>query len=128
MPLQDLNHLNIRAPLPQLQQVRDFYVNILGLQPGWRPEVPVAGYWLYLGERPVLHLMVCSDAAVSAAGSGHIDHFAFTATDPDAMEQQLQRAAVPYQRRDFPGFNTVQLVVADPLGIPVELNFALAPD
>lgn len=127
MPVQDLNHINIRAPQPQLNRVRDFYVNVLGLQPGWRPEVPVAGYWLYLGERPVLHLMVCSADAVSNTGTGHIDHFAFSCSGPEAMEQQLQQWDVPYLRRDFPQFNMLQLVVTDPLGNPVELNFSLDP-
>lgn len=127
MPVQDLNHVNINAPMDLLRRVRDFYVDIIGLQDGWRPDVPVAGYWLYAGEKPVVHLM---DASAMAGGptepgvTGHLDHIAFTCTDVDAFEAHLEQQGVPFRRRDLPAFDTVQLVVTDPTGLDVELNFS----
>lgn len=132
MPIQDLNHVNINAPMSLLKQVRDFYVDILGLRDGWRPDVPVAGYWLYAGEKPVMHLM---DAAGVELGGvegktpqpgaiGHLDHIAFTCNDVEAMEGKLHGLKVAYLRRDFPAANTIQLVVKDPTGMDVELNFS----
>lgn len=130
MAVEDLNHVNINAPLALLAEIRDFYVNIIGLHEGWRPDVPVAGYWLYAADKPVLHLM---DTGIDADGvsagplrtgvTGHVDHIAFTCTDVDAMEQHLQQQGTDYVRRDFPTFSTVQLVVKDPAGMAVELNF-----
>ena len=37
------NHLNIRAPKPLLEEVKTFYVDVLGLAEGSRPTVPVLG-------------------------------------------------------------------------------------
>ena len=51
------NHFNIRAPRALLEEVKHFYLNVIGLEEGFRPDVPIHGYWLYLEELPVLHLM-----------------------------------------------------------------------
>lgn len=126
MPVQDLNHVNINAPMDLLRRVRDFYVDIIGLQEGWRPDVPVAGFWLYAGDKPVVHLMDASAMAGGAAETGavgRLDHIAFTCSDVEAFEAHIAQRGVPYQRRDFPAFDTVQLVVTDPTGLDVELNF-----
>ena len=61
MPLIAFNHFNIRAPSALLRTVRDFYVDVIGLEAGPRPYVPVAGYWLYLSDLPVLHLIEWPD-------------------------------------------------------------------
>ena len=55
------NHFNIRAPKPLLEEVRTFYVDVVGLAEGFRPAVPVPGYWLYLEALPILHLMEWGD-------------------------------------------------------------------
>ena len=38
------NHFNLRAPKPLLEEVRTFYVDVVGLAEGFRPAVP--GPWL----------------------------------------------------------------------------------
>ena len=65
MSLIAFNHFNIRAPASLLTTVRDFYVDVIGLVEGPRPDAPVAGYWLYLGDVPVLHLMEWPDGPQS---------------------------------------------------------------
>ena len=55
------NHFNIRALKPLLEEVRTFYVDVIGLAEGFRPAVPVPGYWLYLEALPILHLMEWRD-------------------------------------------------------------------
>lgn len=128
MAVVDINHLNIVASQPLLDKVRDFYVDILGLHDGWRPDIPVAGYWLYVGDKPLVHLMESAAANVEGSGTGNLDHFAFSCTDLETMERFFQQARQSYVRRDFPAFNTVQLVLTDPAGITVELNFSTPAD
>lgn len=125
MPISALNHVNIKAPQPMLDEVRDFYVDLLGLHQGWRPEVPVPGSWLYSGENPVIHLMEDNRPLdeITSPETGFVDHIAFTCTNLPAFEAHLVNAGVHYQRRDFPQFDTVQLVLTDPTGLGVELNF-----
>ena len=38
------NHFNIRAPKPVFEDVKNFYLDVIGLTEGFRPEVPIHGY------------------------------------------------------------------------------------
>ena len=127
MAVEDLNHVNINAPQPLLDQLRDFYVAVIGLKEGWRPPVPIPGYWLYAGDKPLVHLM---DASAMPGHqrqpqpAGHLDHIAFSCTDATGMEARLRAAGIPYRRNDTREFGIVQLVVTDPAGLDVELNIS----
>lgn len=46
-----IDHINIRAPAGLLDEVREFYCAIFGLEEGFRPAFASQGYWLYAGER-----------------------------------------------------------------------------
>ena len=123
MAVCDLNHINITAPGPLLERLRQFYVAVLGLDEGWRPEFPVAGHWLYAGGKPIVHLM--AGESPDGPARGHLDHVAFTCDGLEAMEERLHRAQVPYKRRDLSAFGMVQLNLEDPAGTVLELNFSV---
>lgn len=125
MSVESLNHINICAPLHVLQKVRDFYTDLLGLQDGWRPDFPMAGFWLYADGKPIVHLMEASAQHEQTPSNaiGYLDHIAFTCSSLELFLEKFEERGVEYTRRDFPQFNTVQLVVKDPTGMDVELNF-----
>lgn len=120
------NHINIRAPRPVLEEVRNFYLEVIGLTEGFRPDVPIHGYWLYLGDLPVLHLMEWSDITEPPTFErGYLDHVAFSCDGLEDFINKLKNLDVVYTRRDF-DFNGgifTQLEVTDPVGNGVELNF-----
>ena len=120
------NHINIRAPRPVLEEVRNFYLEVIGLTEGFRPDVPLHGYWLYLGDLPVLHLMEWSDITEPPTFErGYLDHVAFSCDGLEDFINKLKNLDVVYTRRDF-DFNGgifTQLEVTDPVGNGVELNF-----
>lgn len=130
-----LEHVTIRCA--QLQRTRDFYVKILGLSDGARPDFPFRGHWLYLGGVPVVHLVEAADKAGAgkreivipspADGTGSFDHVAFTGDDFQAMKDKLARAGLTYRERVVPGGARAQLFVPDPEGVMVELNFRNGP-
>jgi len=124
MALIELNHFNIRAPSPLMESVRDFYLNVIGLQQGPRPELSFAGYWLYLGELAVLHIMDWPEGSNAPTGErGYLDHIAFTCTNVDEYLQRFESMGIKYIRRDFEQAGFTQLEVSDPTGTGVELNF-----
>ena len=56
-----LDHINIRAPRDLIEQVKDFYGELLGMVEGPRPDFDSEGYWLYAGEKALIHLSVSPD-------------------------------------------------------------------
>jgi catechol-2,3-dioxygenase len=125
MPVQSFNHFNLRADRELLGKLRDFYVDVVGLKVGPRPAFNFNGYWLYIGDLAVLHLVEASDApGAGHARHGTFDHVAFSCSGLADFEAHMRRAAVAYRRTEIPGSDIVQLFVQDPAGNGVELNFA----
>jgi catechol 2,3-dioxygenase-like lactoylglutathione lyase family enzyme len=129
--VQALEHVTIRCA--QLQRTRDFYVELMGLAEGDRPNFPFRGHWLYLGGIAVVHLVEASDNAgawgrdivipKSEDGTGSFDHVAFRGDDFAAMRARLQKAGATFKERVVPGGALSQLFVPDPEGVLVEINF-----
>jgi catechol 2,3-dioxygenase-like lactoylglutathione lyase family enzyme len=126
-----LEHVTIRCA--QLQRTRDFYVDLMGLTDGERPNFPFRGHWLYLGGIPVVHLVEATDTAGAwgrdivipnpEEGTGSFDHVAFKGADFQAMREKLQTAGLTFKERVVPGGRLSQLFVPDPEGVLVEINF-----
>ena len=131
MSLIAFNHFIIRAPSALLRTVRDFYVDVIGLVEGARPDVPVAGYWLYLSDLPVLHLMEWPEGPqIPDLQSGYFDHIAFSCQDELTFIDRFEQLAVPFRQREFAlpsGEQFLQLMLSDPTGLGVELNFIVPP-
>ena len=135
MALKTFEHVLILAD--DVDITKDFYVNILGLDVGYRPDFPFKGYWLYLKDNPkaaCIHLaMRKQDTGQDyyigkkddvKSGSCAIDHVAFNAEDIDGMKAKLEKSSMEYTHRKIPNFPLEQLFIMDPDGVKVELNYA----
>src|SRR4051794_16162104 len=121
-----LNHYNLTAPWEMLEQLRDFYVDVVGLSVGDRPDFARKGFWLYAGDKPIVHLIVCQDGDVRAGGEvapSFIDHIAFTCKGLSEAVERLKAHGVVYKLSEVPSRHQVQIFVSDPAGVGVELNF-----
>lgn len=117
-----LEHYNIRGPMPFLEEVRDFYVELIGLSEGPRPDTPVRGYWLYAGSHPAVHLAE-SDRHNETLRPSHLDHIAFSCKGYDAVSRRLDRAGMDYRTNRVQSAGLIQIFLHDPAGIRLELNF-----
>ena len=125
MPVTGFNHYNLRAPRELLDQLRTFYCDVVGLRQGERPAFRSFGYWLYAGERDVLHLSEAKPGEIRATDvATTFDHAAFTCTDPAAMEQRLVQLQIKYEVMFVAQTGIKQIFFRDPAGNGVELNFA----
>ena len=120
MTVRAFQHVNTRSA--DVERTKDFYVR-LGLRVGGRPPFASQGYWLYLGEQPVLHLVQRPDGQAHHDGSGNVDHVAFEATDLEGTRRALTEAGLPFHEAVVPRDGTIQIFVKDPDGLTVELNF-----
>lgn len=138
MSLSTLDHCSIRTV--KLEETRDFYVDLLGMVDGDRPDFDFPGNWLYVDGKPVVHLVGVDpddpsglieylggdiDAAKldGSGGSGAFDHVAFRAKDPEKLMARLEARGVRYRERKVPDLDLFQLFIEDPNGITVELNY-----
>ena len=133
MPLSHLEHFLIQTE--DLEATRDWYVRVLGMRVGPSPDFGFPVYWMYIGERDVLHITK-GGAAVSAErlrylgqssqateGSGVIDHVGFRATGLAATIAHLQSLGIAFTERQVDNQGLYQLFLTDPNGVKVELNF-----
>lgn len=124
MATRGLSHINFRGTRELLDQLKDFYCDVVGLRVGERPPFTFFGYWLYAGDRPVLHLSEASAADSRSFDSvGTFDHAAFDCDDRPAFEKRLGALGIVYRTARVPQTGQVQLFLKDPAGNGVELNF-----
>lgn len=119
MPIVRLDHYNI-APRDMEATVR-FYVDVIGLTVGPRPDFGVDGYWLYAGEQSVLHLL--GDEKRSTGPTGRVDHIAFWATGLGEFVARLKRLEVPYKLRTIEVAGMHQVFLNDVDGVSIEIGF-----
>lgn len=120
-----IDHINIAAPMPLLEQVREFYCQALLLEEGPRPDFGIPGYWLYGDGKPILHLIE-SENHYPAEKPHYLDHVAFQIEDLNAYTQRLDNLGVKYSVNHIADFNISQVFCRDPCGNGVEVNFSNA--
>jgi catechol 2,3-dioxygenase-like lactoylglutathione lyase family enzyme len=102
MAVTGMHHFNIRVSQAEIGALKSFYCDILGFRVGPRPPFQSAGFWLYAGQLPVLHLTQMNSGEISAPGSPNslpdvlerrsaIDHVALAA---DGVMDLTSRSAL----------------------------------
>jgi catechol 2,3-dioxygenase-like lactoylglutathione lyase family enzyme len=119
MPAIRADHFTIVTD--RLEETRAFYEGF-GFRVGPRPEIPIDGLWMYLGDHPALHILVT--ARMPEPRRGVLDHMAFRATDLPAVRAQLEAMGVRYSLRKMaPPLDDWQMFFDDPNGVTVEFDF-----
>ena len=120
-----LNHTNIRAV--SLEETRDFYADVLGLETGPRPPFPNPGYWMYAGDMPIIHISPLepgSPPRTNPDGMGKgLDHFAMWGSGLAEQLAILEKNGIDYTKRMAGGGIVIQVFFNDPNGVQIELGF-----
>jgi catechol 2,3-dioxygenase-like lactoylglutathione lyase family enzyme len=132
MPIKvlELHHHGIRIGTSEeaVQQARQFYTEVLGLQadPG-RPNIRgIPGFWLYTGDTAQIHLMGAegrSPVARSDQEDPTIPHVALAVENIQEAREELDRRGIWYwQISGLVGQYSDQVFVRDPFGNVIELH------
>jgi len=132
MPLLRLEHYLVLSD--DIDRTRDFYRDVLGMREGFRPKLGFAGYWLYVGDVPSIHIAEWKSYEVwtkevgipissRAASTGAVDHIAFNASGFDEMRARLQARGIEINENLLDEIGLRQIFIYDPNGVPIELNF-----
>ncbi|MEM9735671.1 MAG: VOC family protein [Pseudomonadota bacterium] len=116
-----LDHVNIRTA--RLDEMRRWYVDVLGLAEGWRPPFAFPGAWLYAGEDAVVHLIGVEAEPGADPSDLKLEHFALAGNDLEAFRARLAAHEVPVREVRVPGSDILQLNIHDPDGTHIHVDF-----
>lgn len=121
MPIERMDHFTILTK--DANATAKFYGDIMGFEPGPRPNFAFPGVWLWSGGKAVLHVIQKAEIPDNA---GVLDHMAFWGTDLPGYIGKLKAKGIEYDLRRLPegghGAGVWQLFFHDPNGAKVEID------
>ncbi len=133
MPLSHLEHFLLQTA--DMDQTRQWYVDVLGMRVGPSPDFKFPVFWLYLGDQDVVHVTegggdvsenrkrYVGQESQATSGSGAVDHLAFRATGLRGMIAHLRALGVDFKQRRVDDQGLYQLFMFDPNGVKIELSY-----
>jgi catechol 2,3-dioxygenase-like lactoylglutathione lyase family enzyme len=106
-----------------IEDLRHFFSDIIGLSEGPRPALGVHGYWLYANGQPLIHLIKGRLPEPMEWTSPRIDHFAFRVESPKewaALLERIRLNGIPYERNQASSTGELQLFVGLTPGVAIE--------
>jgi catechol 2,3-dioxygenase-like lactoylglutathione lyase family enzyme len=125
-PAMRLDHVLIRTR--DLDAMRVFFTDGIGLEVGPRPAFSFSGYWLYAHGQPVIHLRDLGGLEPPAGGgpAWPFDHVAFAGDDYRALVARLEANGISFREQELPGGGVHQVFATGPDGVRVEIQFPAA--
>ena len=133
MPLSHIEHFLLQTA--DMEKTREWYVDVLGMRVGPNPDFKFPVFWLYLGDKDVVHVTeggagvsenrkrYVGQESQATSGSGAVDHIAFRATGLRRMIAHLESLGVDFKQRQVDDQGLYQLFMFDPNGVKIELNY-----
>ena len=124
MPIHRIDHYNFRLSRELMSKVASFYVEVVGLTVGPRPDFNSYGIWLYARDKDFLHLSEEMPNDKRRVGRDMtFDHVALVCSNWPEHESRLLRAGIEFHIDHVPGTDIRQVFFQDPVGNGVELIF-----
>ena len=118
-----INHIQLVAEKDLVLKLKDFYCDVVGLTEGFRPAFERFGFWLYIKDKDVLHLITPKEGDGRSPQKSSFDHVAFKTDDYQGVLKKLKTLDIPFEEKPIPGMTAHQIFLKDPAGNRVELNF-----
>ena len=118
-----INHIRLIAEKELVLKLRDFYCDVVGLTEGFRPVFERFGFWLYIEDKDVLHLITPKEGDGRSPKKSSFDHVAFKTGDYQSVLKKLKTINIPFEEKPIPGSAAHQIFLRDLAGNHVEPNF-----
>lgn len=125
-----MNHIHFY--LPEIPEIKAWYTNVFGANPGRRPCVACIDdpRMIQSADLPTVNLSFSSSDTARASTRGRaIDHIGFDVADLDAFVDMLRAQGIEPEGaiQQVPGTQIRSVFLADPWGTRIELTEGLAP-
>jgi catechol 2,3-dioxygenase-like lactoylglutathione lyase family enzyme len=119
MKVTRFHHVSVNSNDTPIDEMVDFYRDVLGLGDDNRPEIPgIPGHWHAVGDQQ-LHLVGAPPSGNAIDTTGH--HYCVAVEDLDGAIRELEVRGIEYVR-GVQGEGIVQIWIADPAGNTIELQ------
>ena len=115
------DHYNISAPQNLLEIEKNFLCSIFELEVGPRPNFSRPGFWLYYGDKAIVHLI--EQNIVAQEGPRYFDHIAFNLIGLESFIEKLENQNVKYTQKYVPDTKRTQIFFTSPCGVMLEVKF-----
>ena len=123
MEVATIDHVNVETD--ELERSAKFYREVIGLKEGPRPDFDRPGFWMYAGEKPVVHIIKTDPNNKMLTGSkdASISHFSLQIKDFQGSKDHLDALGIKYDLLDVPETKVRQIFLEDPEGVLIELIY-----
>ena len=121
MEVDTIDHVNVETD--DVDRSAKFYREVIGLKEGPRPDFDRPGFWMYAGDKPVVHIIKTAQNNKMLTGSkdASISHFALQIKNLKNARDHLDSLGIKYNILQVPGTEIGQLFLEDPEGVLIEL-------
>lgn len=120
MEIELLDHINIQTT--ELEMLAKWYLDILGLEKGYRPPFKENGTWLYGAGHAMVHLVEVQNPP-DRSNRPELEHFAFRASGLKSLLDRLAGRNIPYYPVRVPEIRILQINFHDPEGNHLHIDF-----
>ena len=121
MEVDTIDHVNVETD--DVDRSAEFYREVIGLKEGPRPDFDRPGFWMYAGDKPVVHIIKTAQNNKMLTGSkdASISHFALQIKNLKNARDHLDSLGIKYRTLQVPGTEIGQLFIEDPEGVFIQL-------
>jgi catechol 2,3-dioxygenase-like lactoylglutathione lyase family enzyme len=98
-----------------------FLETVLGAREGVRPPFDFPGHWIYVDDRPAIHLSVVERR--DNYPQGMINHVAFGVYEFEVAKARIEASGYPCKLAGIPGTDIGQFFVEGPEGLLLEVQY-----
>jgi catechol 2,3-dioxygenase-like lactoylglutathione lyase family enzyme len=124
------DHLALRCT--DIEKVKSFFTEVLGLTVGYRPPFPFPGFWLYADKECILHIFgsrinfsedELENHHFVSSERNNVDHIAFWSDAHKNILAKIEEKGINFSETTLPGANIRQVFIQAPENLIVEVDF-----
>lgn len=121
------DHLSLSAKNPE--RMRDFFIDLLGLKVGSRPNLSFDGYFLFAGDKDVIHIFLQqpriraeNPVTINSTEQNIVHHVSFSTDNYETVMQNITKLELQYSINTIPDSSTIQIFVRAPENLILEIQ------